>query len=187
MGNEYKKSYNIEELQRLVEDGKTRTEIAKELGVSRATVDRGMQQYHLTGIQKRGRRPKYDVEKLRKYVETDKTNQEIAELMGVSKTTVGIWIKESGLLGIRRHGGNNRKTDKEQKVPNVKKLLPPVGINEERHLCKTCQYRASYYDRERGFGCDYWEIEGHSRRCSVENCTVYVKGKKIQKKRKKIM
>nr|DAO53276.1 MAG TPA: API3 pepsin inhibitor-3 [Caudoviricetes sp.] len=27
-------------------------------------------------------------------------------------------------------------------------------------------------------GCNYIGVEGHSRGCTVENCTVYVKGRK---------
>lgn len=44
-----------------------------------------------------------------------------------------------------------------------------------RKKCKTCKYRA-----DRGeWKCNYILIEGHSRGCSVENCTKYKKGKRL--------
>lgn len=45
-----------------------------------------------------------------------------------------------------------------------------MGPNADRKKCKTCQYRGIKN------GCDYIEIVGHSRGCSVESCTVYKKG-----------
>ena len=44
--------------------------------------------------------------------------------------------------------------------------------------CKTCIYRASKYAPNL---CDYILIEGHSRGCPTEDCTRYVKGKRIVK------
>lgn len=39
--------------------------------------------------------------------------------------------------------------------------------------------RASTEHAEPGLGgCNYIGVEGHSRGCAVENCTVYVKGRK---------
>lgn len=45
--------------------------------------------------------------------------------------------------------------------------------NTDRHLCKTCRFRGKDYSKN---GCDYIEHTGKSRRCKVENCSVYEKG-----------
>ena len=50
--------------------------------------------------------------------------------------------------------------------------------NADRHLCRTCKYRAS--DTNSKNGCDYIEIMGHSRGCSVTGCDKYEKGKRIK-------
>ncbi len=49
--------------------------------------------------------------------------------------------------------------------------------SKPRKKCKTCQYRAS--DRARG--CNYMFLTGKRRGCKAEECTVYVKGKKLVK------
>lgn len=56
---------------------------------------------------------------------------------------------------------------KPKKVSSVKKSS---GSNADRKKCRTCMYRGKKN------GCDYIEIVGHSRGCSVEECTVYEKG-----------
>lgn len=49
--------------------------------------------------------------------------------------------------------------------------------NSDRHLCKSCIYRMHRSDRiETGGHCDYIEIAGQSRGCTVENCDKYEKG-----------
>lgn len=59
------------------------------------------------------------------------------------------------------------------------------GHNADRHLCKTCMYRAGSYERSRtGINCNYDFVKLHSRGCKVDECTVYEKGvKKRTKKR----
>lgn len=51
-----------------------------------------------------------------------------------------------------------------------------AGINDDRHLCRTCCYRGM------SNGCDYISITGRSRGCKVADCNVYEKGsrKKIK-------
>lgn len=51
------------------------------------------------------------------------------------------------------------------------------GNNADRKKCKTCMYRG------KSTGCNYIEIVGHSRGCSVDECNVYVKGKRLDRKR----
>lgn len=59
------------------------------------------------------------------------------------------------------------KEQKEQK--------PAAGHNKDGHLCPTCQYRG----RKGINGCDYLQVEGHSRGCRVEDCDRYIKGDKL--------
>lgn len=55
------------------------------------------------------------------------------------------------------------------------------GWNADRRKCKTCRYRVR---ADKGGGCDYIEIAGHSRGCDVEDCDRYVKGKRMERKKK---
>lgn len=90
--------------------------------------------------------------------------RDISEKLGVPYNTVYGWIRKS----------KGRVTDN-------------GAINADRHLCKTCQYRASAYDRNNaGMGCNYCDLMEHSRGCSVEECDKYVKGKMLRKDRKQI-
>lgn len=41
------------------------------------------------------------------------------------------------------------------------------GINEDRHLCKTCKYKGYRHT------CDYIYITGWRRGCRVEDCNKY--------------
>lgn len=58
----------------------------------------------------------------------------------------------------------------------VKKQTGSVPLkaenNTDREKCKSCMYR----DTKKG--CDYISIVGHSRGCSVSNCTVYQEGER---------
>lgn len=101
-----------------------------------------------------------------------KSNKEIAELMGVSTATVKNRICENGLTGLRKQGGNHKKSDTQK--------IETIGMNIDRHLCRSCKFRDGMA-AVRG-GCNYLVIVGHSRGCSVENCNVYEKGKKVTKK-----
>lgn len=59
------------------------------------------------------------------------------------------------------------------------------GHNADRHLCKTCMYRAGGYERGRtGINCNYCDTVKHSRGCKVNECTVYVKGPAGKKRRR---
>lgn len=53
------------------------------------------------------------------------------------------------------------------------------GRNSDRHLCRTCQYRGGNGTVKNG--CDYIEIVGHSRGCSVEECILSKRGKRIKR------
>lgn len=58
--------------------------------------------------------------------------------------------------------------------------------NADRKKCKTCRYRQAHNnptDQNKG-NCNYIEIAGHSRGCAVEDCDRYVKGKRMERKKK---
>lgn len=56
--------------------------------------------------------------------------------------------------------------------------------NSDRHKCRTCQFRAGSWDKGKlGMNCNYIDIVGHSRGCTVDECNVYVKGKRLDRKR----
>ena len=60
------------------------------------------------------------------------------------------------------------------------------GWNADRKNCKTCRYRQAHNnptDKNKG-NCNYIEIAGHSRGCTAEDCNRYVKGDRMERKRK---
>lgn len=59
-----------------------------------------------------------------------------------------------------------------------------TASNVDRHKCKTCMFRTTGYNAK-GAGCSYIEITGHSRGCSVEECSVYQKGDAVSKRKMK--
>lgn len=58
-----------------------------------------------------------------------------------------------------------------------------TASNADRHKCRTCMFRAT--GNTKGAGCSYIEITGHSRGCSVEECSVYQKGNVVSKRKMK--
>lgn len=58
-----------------------------------------------------------------------------------------------------------------------------TASNADRHKCRTCMFRATGNTKEAG--CSYIEITGHSRGCSVEECSVYQKGDAVSKRKMK--
>lgn len=109
----------------------------------------------------------------------NQTEGKSARELAAELSMQGMNIKEVSIaLGIPYgtvYGWLRKKTDK-----------GASGSNADRHLCKTCQYRAGSYDRNNaGMNCNYWDLMKHSRGCKVEECTVYVKGPmlKVRKKR----
>lgn len=64
------------------------------------------------------------------------------------------------------------------------KLENKTASNADRHKCKTCMFRTTGYNAK-GAGCSYIEITGHSRGCSVEECSVYQKGDAVSKRKMK--
>ena len=58
-----------------------------------------------------------------------------------------------------------------------------TASNADRYKCRTCMFRAT--GNTKGAGCSYIEITGHSRGCSVEECSVYQKGDAVSKRKMK--
>lgn len=57
--------------------------------------------------------------------------------------------------------------------------------NKDRHLCKTCKYKAKTVRQGNnlGNGCNYCLITNNIRGCKLEHCTKYEKGRQIKIKR----
>lgn len=103
-------------------------------------------------------------------VEQGGTIKAIAEMTGVPVGTVSY------------HATQYRK--KKKKAESAKTaMVEPVNAegkpveNADRKYCETCVYRAASSDKH---GCNYIDIEKHSRGCSIEACTKYSKGDPIQ-------
>lgn len=58
----------------------------------------------------------------------------------------------------------------------IRKKKEAIEGNEDRHLCKSCQYRGEGGKN----GCDYAYITGKARGCKVEECGRYVKGSRLK-------
>lgn len=88
---------------------------------------------------------------IEKLMKGGKTYKQISEETGIPYGTVGIY------------GGKIKKKEKDTK-----------GRNTDRHLCRSCKYRAS--DARKG--CDYIIHTGNERGCNPEVCNKYEKGKR---------
>lgn len=65
------------------------------------------------------------------------------------------------------------------------RLEETKGKNADRHLCKTCKYRAAaYYQNGSGIKCEYALKSGtkRTRGCDVEDCDKYEKGAPVRVK-----
>lgn len=136
----------------------------------------------------------YDGEILPPPLETPELEKEEMIPAEKSKREIVLELKEQGLTAkeIAVRTGMNYGTvyyhysgqKKEASAESGKKKVTS-GHNKDRHLCKTCQYRMGQYGKVRAMNCNYIEIEGRSRGCSVEDCNVYKKGKRIKGKGEK--
>ena len=61
------------------------------------------------------------------------------------------------------------------------------GMNADRHLCKTCCYRANVRGNNLGNRCNYFLITGELRKCEVAECNKYIKGKKKRQDKRKVL
>ena len=101
-------------------------------------------------------------ERALKLAKEGKNPAEIARILDAKYQTVYSWI-------------NPGKCKKQTAAKEM------TGDNADRHKCKTCRYRAT----DKKNGCDYISVEGHSRGCSVEECSVYEKGHPLSKRKRK--
>ena len=102
-------------------------------------------------------------EKALKLAKEGKGAAEIARMIDAKYSTVYSWL--------------NPDKCKKPKPENK------TASNADRHKCRTCMFRAT--GNTRGAGCSYIEITGHSRGCSVEECSVYQKGDAVSKRKMK--
>ena len=96
------------------------------------------------------------------YVRQGLSNSEIAKKTGIKYSTVQMAAKK-----IRE------------------RLEETKGKNADRHLCKTCKYRAAaYYQNGSGIKCEYALKSGtkRTRGCDVEDCDKYEKGAPVKVK-----
>lgn len=61
------------------------------------------------------------------------------------------------------------------------------GFNADRHLCKTCCYRASVERNYLKNKCNYFLITGELRRCKASECNKYINGAKKRQNKKKVL
>ncbi len=60
------------------------------------------------------------------------------------------------------------------------------GSNADRHLCRTCMYRAGTYERSSaGINCNYCCVMNKCRPCKPAECTVYVKGPAVGRRKRR--
>ena len=97
---------------------------------------------------------------------------EIAKKIDAKYSTVYNWLNPDKCRSKKK----TEEISVNYKNPNAR-----PGWNADRGKCKTCRYRAR---ADKGGGCDYIEIAGHSRGCAVEDCDRYVKGKRMERKKK---
>ena len=99
-------------------------------------------------------------------VYSEEVRQEVYKLFSDGLTRKQIAVK-TGL-----HYGTVTRWLREQPIESE---CIGTGTNADRHLCRTCCYRAKKCVN----GCDYIVIMGRSRGCKVEDCNVYKRGKAI--------
>lgn len=97
---------------------------------------------------------------------------EIAKELDVPYSTVYYWLNPEK-CGKKKSAGTRQK-------PAVREITP--GWNADHGACKTCRYRPDPTMTKRGMGCDYLDLAGHSRGCSVADCDKYEKGDRMKKR-----
>ena len=120
-----------------------------------------------------------------------KTKKEIALEMASQGKTAAQIAKETGMAYNTVYYYLNpdkcRPKKKTEEISvNYKNPDAHPGWNADRKKCKTCRYRQAHNnptDLNKG-NCNYIEIAGHSRGCAVEDCDRYVKGARMDRKRK---
>lgn len=107
-----------------------------------------------------------------------KTTSQIAKEIGVPYSTVYNWLNPDKC--------KSRAKKPAEKIPEdyINPDAKP-GWNADRKKCKTCRYRQGPWDTRQGRGsCDYLEITGHSRGCAPGDCDRYVKGPRLESRKK---
>ena len=108
-------------------------------------------------------------EKIQPYIEQGLSVKEISKITGYGYNTVRYAI-------FPEKRSKSKKTQNSKDDNNVTGWF--LGWNKDRKKCKTCQYRSAKPSIN---NCDYIEHnDGRSRRCKVEDCDKYVKGKRLR-------
>ena len=123
-----------------------------------------------------------------------KTKKEIAMEMASQGKTAAQIAKETGWAYNTVYYYLNPDKCKPKKQTDLipldyKNPNAHPGWNADRKKCKTCRYRQAHNnptDLNKG-NCNYIEIAGHSRGCAVEDCDRYVKGKRMERKKKQMI
>lgn len=100
---------------------------------------------------------------------------EIAKKIDAKYSTVYNWLNPEKCKTKKK----DEKTALDYKNPDAR-----PGWNADRKKCKTCKFRPATALKSNGAGCDYLDLIGHSRGCAVEDCDRYVKGVRMERKRK---
>lgn len=98
------------------------------------------------------------------------TAPEIARKTGIKYNTVYFHL-------------NPEKCSKRKKSANPamkERAVGKPGWNKDRHACKSCRYRAGGASS----GCDYYVITDMERGCDPADCDRYVKGERVERKKK---
>ncbi len=113
------------------------------------------------GAQKMKTKPKEAKDIIEPYVRQGLADSEIAKKTGIKYGTV--WAASKKIRD---------------------QLAETKGKNADRHLCKTCKYRAAASIQSSGIKCEYAlkPGTGNTRGCDVEDCDKYEKGAPVKVK-----
>lgn len=106
-----------------------------------------------------------------------KTPSQIAKETGIPYSTVYNWLHPEKCKPKKKPA---EKIPEDHINPDAK-----PGWNVDRKKCKTCRYRQGPWDTRQGRGsCDYLGITGHMRGCTPEDCNRYVKGPRMDSRKR---
>ena len=106
-------------------------------------------------------------EKARKLAEQGMSASEIAAELGIKYNTVYYYLHPE-----KHSRKKNAVQTKKKPVLDAKaETAGKPGWNQDRHACKSCQYRSSGQK-----GCDYYLLTDKERGCDPADCDKYVRG-----------
>ena len=117
----------------------------------------------------------YDSQILKNLVLQGESNTTISKLLGLTVSQVRVRVKRDGLIGIRPAGITSQNPrSQNRKSLNQNQSQCHQGTMAIEKKCKTCKWRGTG-----PIGCNYAAYHDRPRSaiCTVEDCTVYEKGK----------